>query len=182
LTSPRSGEIRRDAVDIEAGWLATLDDHTIPAGITLHRELRFGGQLALESRPLPPGLINLLDNAIQAIATRLATDRTARKTVIVRSEAAGPYFQLSVIDTGPGIPEPTLAKIFEPLFTTKSFGVGLACRWCGRSCSSWRLDRCDERCGQGNGGLDPHPPDRATAGKGRVMTAHSHPGRTCGAS
>ena len=43
----------------------------------------------------------------------------------MRSEAAGPYFQLSVIDTGPGIPEPTLAKIFEPLFTTKNFGVGL---------------------------------------------------------
>jgi signal transduction histidine kinase len=45
--------------------------------------------------------------------------------IIVRSEAVGPYFQLSVIDTGPGIPAPTLARIFEPLFTTKSFGVGL---------------------------------------------------------
>jgi signal transduction histidine kinase len=68
----------------------------------------------------------LLDNAIQAIddpAWRPIEPRD--KTVTVRSETAGPFFQLSVIDTGPGIPEPTLAKIFEPLFTTKSFGVGL---------------------------------------------------------
>jgi signal transduction histidine kinase len=30
-----------------------------------------------------------------------------------------------VIDTGPGIPEHVLPRIFEPLFTTKSFGIGL---------------------------------------------------------
>jgi signal transduction histidine kinase len=30
-----------------------------------------------------------------------------------------------VADTGPGIEPATLAKIFEPLFTTKAFGVGL---------------------------------------------------------
>ena len=32
---------------------------------------------------------------------------------------------VAVIDTGPGIPEHVLPRIFEPLFTTKSFGVGL---------------------------------------------------------
>jgi signal transduction histidine kinase len=43
----------------------------------------------------------------------------------VRAESAGPHVRLSVIDTGPGIPEHVLPRIFEPLFTTKSFGVGL---------------------------------------------------------
>ena len=33
--------------------------------------------------------------------------------------------RLSVIDTGPGIPPDVLPRIFEPLFTTKNFGVGL---------------------------------------------------------
>jgi signal transduction histidine kinase len=72
-------------------------------------------------------LVNLLyDNAIQAIDDPAWLQTEPReKTIIVRSEAAGPYFQLSVIDTGPGIPAPTLARIFEPLFTTKSFGVCL---------------------------------------------------------
>jgi len=126
LDFARSGEIRRDAVDIDDWLAATLDEHAVPAGITLHRELRFGGQLALDRDRFRQVLINLLDNAIQAIddPAWLPTEPRER-AVIVRSEAAGSYFQLSVIDSGPGIPEPTLAKIFEPLFTTKSFGVGL---------------------------------------------------------
>ena len=126
LDYARSGEIKRDTVEVD-GWLATaLDEHAVPAGITLRRELRFGGQLALDRERFRQILVNLLDNAIQAIddPSWLLTE-PREKTIIVRSEAVGPYYQLSVIDTGPGIPASTLAKIFEPLFTTKSFGVGL---------------------------------------------------------
>jgi signal transduction histidine kinase len=126
LDFARSGEIKRDAVDVD-GWLAaTLDEHAFPASITLRREIRFGGQLALDRERFRQVLVNLLDNAIQAIEDPAWLPTQPRENMItVRSEAVGPYFQLSVIDTGPGIPAPTLARIFEPLFTTKSFGVGL---------------------------------------------------------
>jgi signal transduction histidine kinase len=33
--------------------------------------------------------------------------------------------QLTIADTGPGIPEDTLQKIFEPFYTTKQTGTGL---------------------------------------------------------
>lgn len=126
LDFARSGEINRVAVEIDDWLAATLDEHAVPADITLHRELRFGGLLALDRDRFRQVLTNLLDNAIQAIVDPTWQPTEPRgKSVIVRSEAVGPFFQLSVIDTGPGIPEPTLAKIFEPLFTTKSFGVGL---------------------------------------------------------
>jgi signal transduction histidine kinase len=126
LDFARSGEIKRGTVDID-DWLAgTLDEHAVPNGITLRRELRFGGQLSLDRERFRQVLVNLLDNAIQAIVDPAWLQTGPReRAIIVRSEAAGPYFQLSVIDTGPGIPPATLAKIFEPLFTTKSFGVGL---------------------------------------------------------
>jgi signal transduction histidine kinase len=45
--------------------------------------------------------------------------------VTVRTEVGGPFVRIEVSDTGPGIPPDKLPKIFEPLFTTKSFGVGL---------------------------------------------------------
>jgi len=128
LDFARAGEIKRDMVDID-GWLgAALDEHAIPAGIVLRRDLRFGGVLAFDRNRFRQVLVNLLDNAIQAFddpAWQQAQAAPRDKTITVRSEAAGPYFQLSVIDTGPGIPPATLARIFEPLFTTKSFGVGL---------------------------------------------------------
>ena len=38
---------------------------------------------------------------------------------------SGAVVRLSVCDNGPGIASENLGKIFEPLFTTKSFGVGL---------------------------------------------------------
>lgn len=128
LDFARAGEIKRDAADVD-GWLgAALDEHAIPAGIVLRRDLRFGGVLAFDRNRFRQVLVNLLDNAIQAFddpTWQQAPAVPREKTITVRSEAAGPYFQLSVIDTGPGIPPATLARIFEPLFTTKSFGVGL---------------------------------------------------------
>jgi signal transduction histidine kinase len=71
-------------------------------------------------------MVNLLDNAIQAIGDPDWQRRGPKEnTITVRTGCAGPFLELSVIDTGPGMMPATLAKIFEPLFTTKSFGVGL---------------------------------------------------------
>lgn len=37
---------------------------------------------------------------------------------------------IDFIDSGPGIPEDTINKIFEPLFTTKQKGTGLGLASC----------------------------------------------------
>jgi signal transduction histidine kinase len=71
-------------------------------------------------------IVNLVDNAAQALTDPGWQPPTEpERRITVRSEAAGPYLKLSVIDTGCGIPADKLGRIFEPLFTTKSFGVGL---------------------------------------------------------
>jgi len=41
-----------------------------------------------------------------------------------------PWFQVTVTDTGPGIPESIRTKIFEPFFTTKARGSGLGLAIC----------------------------------------------------
>jgi len=47
------------------------------------------------------------------------------RLITVRCATAGPHIRISVADTDPGMPPDVLPKIFEPLFTTKSFGTGL---------------------------------------------------------
>ncbi len=43
----------------------------------------------------------------------------------MKTLAKGQRLEIRVIDTGPGIPDDMLEKVFEPLFSSKSFGVGL---------------------------------------------------------
>lgn len=62
-------------------------------------------------------VLNLLENAIQA------SGREARLKVHMYSR--GGNVRLCVSDDGPGIDAPTLARLGEPFFTTKTTGTGL---------------------------------------------------------
>jgi nitrogen fixation/metabolism regulation signal transduction histidine kinase len=62
---------------------------------------------------------NLLNNAVQAI------DREKGGTISVRVITSKTEYQISITDTGSGIPEEQAGRIFQPNFTTKSGGMGL---------------------------------------------------------
>ncbi len=90
-------------------------------GITLEKELNpnelilFGDQTQIEQV-----LINLLQNAIQAL------DDAEEKKITLRAliDEAGKII-IEVSDTGKGIEEEALSKIFIPFFTTKKKGSGI---------------------------------------------------------
>jgi two-component system sensor histidine kinase HydH len=65
---------------------------------------------------------NLLINAVQA------TNYSG--TINVRIMDDGGNVMIAVEDSGPGIPENILTRIFEPLFTTKQTGTGLGLSIC----------------------------------------------------
>ena len=44
--------------------------------------------------------------------------------------AKGEFVEVTLYDTGSGIPKENLAKIFEPLFSTKTKGTGLGLSVC----------------------------------------------------
>ncbi|MHB8973125.1 MAG: sensor histidine kinase [Pirellulaceae bacterium] len=63
-------------------------------------------------------MVNLVTNACQAM-------QPPGGELTVTSRLQDGVVMLSVADTGCGIPADQQEKVFEPLFSTKSFGVGL---------------------------------------------------------
>ena len=62
---------------------------------------------------------------IKTSASSLRSEHSGSKTVEPSEAPSLEWLTVSFIDTGVGIDEETLGKVFEPLFTTKAKGIGL---------------------------------------------------------
>jgi PAS domain S-box-containing protein len=97
-------------------------------GVVLRTDLSGGDRPVLGDRvQLQQVLLNLILNGIHAMAT--VTDRTRELTVsVARAEPA--RMVVAVEDTGSGLDPAIAPRIFEPLFTTKSDGLGMGLSIC----------------------------------------------------
>jgi signal transduction histidine kinase len=68
-------------------------------------------------------VLNLLLNAAHAISD-VVEGTSAKGRITVRTRAIGDYVEISIRDTGDGIPEAVRGRIFEPFVTTKEVGRG----------------------------------------------------------
>jgi len=81
---------------------------------------RFSSQLPeiyIDKAQMHRSFLNLLRNAIEAMPDG--------GTLKLRTTANRDYIETKIIDTGEGIDEKELTKIFEPFHSTKEFGTGL---------------------------------------------------------
>jgi len=126
LEFTRKRDLNRTSTAID-GWLAEiLDEHAVADGVSVIRHLSSSGVVALDRDRFRQVMVNLLDNAAQAMTVGGWSPTDGRQlTIVVKTETAGPHVRLSIADNGPGISEENLQRIFEPLFTTKASGVGL---------------------------------------------------------
>ena len=124
LSFAREQPARREMVDVNALIQRVADlrrSDLNAAGVELFLDLAAG----LPSTSADPDqvqqlIINLLNNAIQAMAASPAP-RTLRITTRMKSPDT---LQISVEDSGPGVPPELQGRIFEPFFTTKADGAG----------------------------------------------------------
>ncbi len=97
------------------------DNIIIPNDVTINIEQN-DARIYCDKRKLEAVFTNLIMNAIQA------TDTVG--TVNVRIMDNGADVMVAVEDSGKGIPNDILPKIFDPLFTTKQTGTGLGLSIC----------------------------------------------------
>ena len=78
--------------------------------------------LKLDERYIKQALINIIQNAIDAMNDN-KDDK--KKEIYIKLKTIDNYAVISIKDTGTGIKDEDLNKIFEPYFTTKRHGTGL---------------------------------------------------------
>ena len=130
---------RRQSLDskpVEINQLVTSMGELLQRSIneSIALDMRLTGQLwTAEADPnqLESALLNLVINARDAMPNggNLTVETTNRHLDSVFTAAygtlkPGDYVELSVSDTGCGIPESVMGRVFDPFFTTKPIGQG----------------------------------------------------------
>ncbi|HWG89438.1 MAG TPA: MEDS domain-containing protein [Candidatus Thermoplasmatota archaeon] len=90
---------------------------TVSHEVYLRMDLRAASAAHVDPLKLQQVVLNLLSNAAEAVGPG--------GQIVVRTRAEGGEALIEVEDKGPGIPPDVRARLFEPLFTTKSEGTGL---------------------------------------------------------
>ncbi|KAA2211586.1 response regulator [Pseudoroseomonas oryzae] len=120
-----------DADALVAG-MADLVRRTVGPSIRLELHLRDGrARVLCDSAELESALLNLCINARDAMPeggrlTIGTEDVRFSAADLVGQEGAAPgdYVEISVTDTGNGMPTDVMERVFEPFFTTKPIGQG----------------------------------------------------------
>jgi signal transduction histidine kinase len=109
----------RRKVDVNDVVQEALSRVTVPENVKVVNQL--DGRLPIilaDSDQLGQVFGNIILNAVQAMPDG--------GQLVMQSEVPSPeWVAVSFTDTGVGIPEENLGKLFEPLFTTKAKGIGL---------------------------------------------------------
>ena len=134
LTFSRQSEYEKHAfrIYLEIKEAIKLLRSSIPATIEINTRLDSREKVLADPIRIHQVIMNLCTNAYQAMRktggclTVSLTDVTLSDTDIPGDKRAAPgdYVRLEVSDTGHGMDEATLAKAFEPYFTTKEKGDG----------------------------------------------------------
>jgi CheY-like chemotaxis protein len=106
---------------------------TLPTTIEIHKDFSYeAGMVLADPTQLHQVFMNLFANAEHAMREKSGHITVKLEHLLLDQDnqgkllelAPGPYFRVSLADTGTGIPPQTLARIFDPFFTTKEVGEG----------------------------------------------------------
>ena len=124
LEYARTRELKRAPVQFERWLSEVLAEQAVPAPVTLAENFNAAeATLMIDGDRIRRVVINLVENAAQALV-EMAPDGRER-TITLHTRPLDDALELTIEDNGPGILPENRARIFEPLFSTKSFGTGL---------------------------------------------------------
>jgi PAS domain S-box-containing protein len=110
----KEGNINKVLNELYESVRSRCEDKNINLEISLDQSIP---EFEINEEKLYSAILNFITNSIDAVPEG--------GTVEIKSELDGDNVEITVADTGSGIPVENLDKIFEPFFTTKDEGTGL---------------------------------------------------------
>lgn len=116
---PMEVSLKKESInEITGGILSFLEPEAEDKSIEVESVLSpFIPNIELDSRLVKQALLNLIQNAFAAM------EGGGKLTVVTKLD--GDFVSVLISDTGCGIDEDKISKIFEPYYTTKASGTGL---------------------------------------------------------
>lgn len=127
LDFARSSGINPEPTPIDSWVSETVDEYTFPYAVKVESDLGMGdASVDIDREQIRRVIINLLDNACHAMLEDDGNGTAERdRTMTIQTRNGGDGVEILFRDTGAGIAPENMEQVFEPLFSTKSFGVGL---------------------------------------------------------
>ena len=103
-------------------WLKKVcDEQILPEGIHCELDLDCNTSALIDQNRLQQAIVNLIANSVHA----LMDEQSKGKQLQISTRLLDDHYTIKVSDNGVGMSEETRQMTFEPLYSTKGFGVGL---------------------------------------------------------
>jgi PAS domain S-box-containing protein len=121
LDFSRQRWIKKTPVLIDDWVTDFLEEMKTPEEVQMQKDLSTNSVVPVDPERLRRAMVNVITNAVQAFDE---VDKP-NKTLLVRTRLVDATCEIIVQDNGPGMGQDVLKRIYEPMFSTKNFGVGL---------------------------------------------------------
>lgn len=127
LDFTRATDIKLQQINIDAWLEQVLEEIDIPEDVEVRKDLASGDTPTdFDPDRMRRAVINVVTNACQAMAVQDGSQTIKPgATLQVRTRTDGQRVTILVVDNGRGMEPEVREKMFEPLFSTKGFGIGL---------------------------------------------------------
>lgn len=127
LDFTRIAELELRPVDLDKWLKSVLQEQQLLNNLTVNHDFNLAGlEVLIDKHRLRRAVINVVENACHAMFVQGQINtfqQDARLNVVTKRQ--NDRINITVEDNGSGISDEVLPKIFEPLYSTKGFGVGI---------------------------------------------------------